>query len=126
MAEHDITYVTEQYNVDAEKLVEKVCAMSKWINPVYIENGRLIAKSRGDEQAAIYWAQRIATPAAPAKTAARPDRATERQVSYIMSLISQGAHEEGGFIAGPTTRAEIAKLTKAEASAYITSLKGNY
>ena len=34
--------------------------------------------------------------------------------------------EADGFVSGPTTREEIAKLSKSQASAYITSLKGQY
>ena len=52
--------------------------------------------------------------------------ATPRQVSYIMALIDQGARLEGGFYYGPTTREEVEKMSKKEASLYITSLKGDY
>lgn len=63
--------------------------------------------------------------AEPVQPAEGP-RATERQIDYIMGLIDRGAHEEGGFIAGPITRSEVAKMSKTEASQYITSLKGAY
>ena len=52
--------------------------------------------------------------------------ATARQVAYIMSMIDAGAHEEGGLYRGPTTLAEVRKMSKREASLYITSLKGEY
>ena len=54
--------------------------------------------------------------------------ATERQVSTIISLLKARriSGEEGGFMSGPTDTAAIRKMTRAQASAYITSLKGAY
>lgn len=52
--------------------------------------------------------------------------ATPRQVEFIMDLIHRGAHEEGGFMTGPTTRDEVAKMSRQAASGYITSLQGRY
>jgi hypothetical protein len=54
--------------------------------------------------------------------------ATPRQVDYIMSLLArrERSGEGGGFFQGPTDRDGIAALTKAEASNYIRSLKGDY
>lgn len=66
----------------------------------------------------------FAAATAPAPTA--PALATERQVDYIMTLIARGAHEEGGFLSGPTTRQDVATLTRREASTYIDSLTGRY
>lgn len=68
-----------------------------------------------------------AAPAAPTAVEA-PVRgtATDAQVARIMHLIADGAHEEGGFYAGPTTRAEIEGMSCDEASLYIDSLTGNY
>jgi hypothetical protein len=54
--------------------------------------------------------------------------ATARQVDYILQLLTVRARtgEGGGFFQGPTDRAGIEELSKAEASTYITSLKGDY
>ncbi|MFF1547174.1 helix-turn-helix domain-containing protein [Streptomyces sp. NPDC058291] len=54
--------------------------------------------------------------------------ATERQVNYILQLLAarDRSGEGGGFFTGPTDRAGIETLSKAEASMYITSLKGDY
>lgn len=52
--------------------------------------------------------------------------ATPRQIEFIMDLIDQGRREEGGFYYGPTKREDVELMTKADASAYITSLLGDY
>ena len=70
-----------------------------------------------------------ATTKAPAETTTAPtagNLATPRQVEYIMALIDRGAHEEGGFYSGPTTREKVAMMDRKSASLYIDSLKGNY
>ena len=41
-----------------------------------------------------------------------------------MALIAKGAHEEGGYIDGPVTRAGVAAMGSRAASAYIDSLRG--
>lgn len=74
-------------------------------------------------------ATKAATAKAPAKTAQVPapvNLATPRQVEYIMALIDRGAHEEGGFYNGPTTREKVAMMDRKSASLYIDSLKGSY
>lgn len=55
-------------------------------------------------------------------------RATERQVEYILKLLAarERQGEGGGFMAGPTDRAGIERMSAADASMYIDSLKGNY
>lgn len=54
--------------------------------------------------------------------------ATSKQADYIMSLLAASTRsgEEGGFMTGPTTYSEVAKMTRTAASAYISSLKGTY
>lgn len=54
--------------------------------------------------------------------------ATPRQVGYIVSLLRERAKsgEGGGFMVGPTETAEIRKMSKRDASAYINSLRGDY
>jgi hypothetical protein len=55
-------------------------------------------------------------------------RATPRQVDFIMSLLARRERtgEGGGFFTGPTDRESVARLTRTEASTYIDSLKGAY
>lgn len=54
--------------------------------------------------------------------------ATPKQVDYILQLLSRRERtgEGGGFFYGPTDRAGIEEMSKADASTYITSLKGDY
>lgn len=93
------------------------------------ESARKLQVAR-DERAAAKKAEQVKADAAAAEreqlTATKGPLATPRQIDYIMTLLAQGRHHEGGFYVGPTTHTEIAKLSKAEASAYITSLKGTY
>lgn len=55
-------------------------------------------------------------------------RATAKQVDYIMRLLAarKRSGEGGGFMTGPTDRAGVERLSAADASAYIDSLKGAY
>lgn len=51
--------------------------------------------------------------------------ATDRQVSYILSLLAQhDGQNTTWYTAGPTDEAEIAKITRKDASTYISALKG--
>lgn len=51
--------------------------------------------------------------------------ATDRQVSYILSLLAQhDGQNTTWYTAGPTDPAEIAKMTRKDASTYISALKG--
>lgn len=60
--------------------------------------------------------------------AARGELATPRQVDYILQLLAhrERTGEGGGFFYGPRDRAGIEEMSKADASLYITSLKGDY
>ena len=58
------------------------------------------------------------------RAAAEEELATPAQVEFIMSLLSKGAHEEGGYIDGPVTHAGVAAMGRRAASAYIDSLRG--
>lgn len=65
--------------------------------------------------------------AANAAAEARGPLATERQVDYIMSLLSQhGGQNTTWFSAGPTTLEEVSRMTRRDASTYISALKGDY
>lgn len=57
---------------------------------------------------------------------ARGPLATDRQVDYIMSLLSQhGGQNTTWFSAGPTSLEEVANMTRRDASTYISALKGD-
>jgi len=75
-------------------------------------------------------AQAAAEKQAAAEAAERAKYATPRQVDFILTLLAERefrAFPDPGFIIdGPTERAAIEKLTKEQASAYISSLKGDY
>lgn len=60
--------------------------------------------------------------------ATRGELATPRQVDYILQLLAyrERTGEGGGFMYGPTDRAGVEEMSKADASMYITSLKGDY
>ncbi|MBF9011270.1 hypothetical protein [Corynebacterium phoceense] len=87
-----------------------------------------IAKRAADRKAAKVEKAATATKVTAETTTAPTagNLATPRQVEYIMTLIARGAHEEGGFYSGPTTREKVAMMDRKSASLYIDSLKGNY
>lgn len=79
-----------------------------------------LAEERAAEEKAA--AERAA---AEAEAKARGPLATDRQVSYILSLLAQ--HDGQNFTwytQGPTDAAEIAKMTRKDASTYISALEG--
>lgn len=63
-----------------------------------------------------------------AQRRATAHQASPKQVDYIMSLLDERrvSGEGGGFFNGPTTRTEVAGLSRREASLYIDSLTGEY
>lgn len=75
-------------------------------------------------------AERVAiappTPAEPVETVTARGTITDTQAATILDLIADGAHEEGGYYAGPTTRAGVLALSREDATHYITSLRGEY
>lgn len=79
-----------------------------------------LAEERAAEEKAA--AERAA---AEAEAKARGPLVTDRQVSYIMSLLAQhDGQNTTWYSAGPTDPAEIAKMTRRDASTYISALKG--
>lgn len=87
-------------------------------------------KQRGaDEYRAKLAQERAAEEKAEAERAAAKARgplATERQVDYILSLLAEtDGQNVTWFSAGPTDPAEVAKMTRKDASTYITALQGN-
>ncbi|MGK5531555.1 hypothetical protein [Streptomyces sp. URMC 129] len=89
---------------------------------------RIAAKAEKDAAAEAEAAAREAREAQLAARRARGELATPRQVHYILQLLAyrQRTGDGGGFYNGPTSRAEIEEMSKAEASLYITSLTGDY
>lgn len=81
-----------------------------------------------DKHAAKIAAEREAEAKAEAERAAAEARgplATDRQVSYIMSLLAQhDGQNVTWYSKGPTTRAEVARMTRSDASTYISALLG--
>lgn len=67
-------------------------------------------------------------PAPAPRTARTVELATDRQVEFILDLVA-ARYRDGtttGFMSGPTTRTEIAAMTRREASTYIDSLTERY
>jgi uncharacterized membrane protein YccC len=87
------------------------------------------AERKAEEEAERVAAQEAAE-RAEAEAAERAKYATPRQVDFILTLLAERefrAFPGPGFIIdGPTERSEIEKMTKERASAYISSLKGDY
>lgn len=108
----------------------KVDILINWVNQYVAGAPERIAKKA--EQDAIAAAEATVREAREAQLEeARRQKgplATPRQVEYILQLLDrrQRTGEGGGFFYGPTDRAGIEEMSKAEASTYITSLKGNY
>lgn len=81
-----------------------------------------------EEHLAKIAAEREAQAKADAERAAAEARgplATDRQVNYIMSLLAQhDGQNVTWYSKGPTSRAEVARMTRSDASTYISALKG--
>lgn len=78
-----------------------------------------------DERIAKAKAAREAEEAKKASAHRAADMVTDRQLAYIRDLIRSGAGDEGGFMVVPADK-DLPSLTKREASALISSLKGDY
>ena len=76
--------------------------------------------------AEVVAAAEVATPAVTTATPVARGTITEAQATYILRLISRGAHEEGGFFAGPTDAAGVYAMSREDASLYIDSLTDRY
>lgn len=128
MAIQHLSYLSREYGITTDEIV----ALTEGMGLVaYVEDGVAYAYTRKDADKVEQIIRRAAAEKAAADrvAAGQPaELATERQVDFIMSLIARRAAygEADGFMSGPTTREEIAKLSKSQASAYITSMKGGY
>ena len=87
---------------------------------------KLAELERAAQQPAQEEAQEPASKKQEAPAAPSQPPATPRQVAFIMRLIDQGRHKEGGFYNGPTECDQIAAMGRKDASMYIDSLLGNY
>ena len=123
-----LSYLTREYGVTTDEIV----ALTEGMKLVaYVEDGVAYAYTRKDADKV----EQVIRLAALEKAAARrvaagqpAELATEHQVDFIMKLLAWRGFsgEADGFVSGPTTREAVAKLYKAQASAYITSMKGGY
>lgn len=128
MAIQHLSYLSREYGITTDEIVTLTEGMGL---VAYVEDGVAYAYTRKDADKVEQIIRRAAAEKAAADrvAAGQPaELATERQVDFIMSLVASRAAygEADGFMSGPTTREEIAKLSKAQASAYITSMKGGY
>lgn len=147
MSTHEVHYTTEDYRVVTQtgfvkgKRVYEIAVVSlstgreKFRNVDSIEKAiRLCNKEQAELEKlrAELAAKREAEAKEEAKeeaeqkaAEARGPLATERQVDYIMSLLSQhGGQNATWFSAGPTTLKEVSLMTRRDASTYISALKG--
>ena len=128
MAIQHLSYLSREYGITTDEIV----ALTEGMGLVaYVEDGVAYAYTRKDADKVEQIIRRAAAEKAAADrvAAGQPaELATERQVDFIMSLVARRAAygEADGFMSGPTTREAVAKLSKAQASAYITSMKGGY
>ena len=128
MAIQHLSYLTREYGITTDEIVTLTEGMGL---VAYVEDGVAYAYTRKDADKVEQIIRRAAAEKAAAErvAAGQPaELATERQVDFIMSLVARRAAygEADGFMSGPTTHEAIAKLSKAQASAYITSMKGGY
>ena len=128
MAIQHLGYLTREYGVTTYEIV----ALTEGMKLVaYVEDGVAYAYTRRDADTVEQVIRLSALEKAAARrvAAGQPaELATERQVDFIMKLLAWCgvSGEADGFMSGPTTREAVAKLSKAQASAYITSMKGGY
>ena len=128
MAIQHLGYLTREYGVTTDEIV----AITEGMKLVaYVEDGVAYAYTRrdADKVEQVIRLSALEKAAARRVAAGQPaELATERQVDFIMKLLALCgvSGEADGFVSGPTTREAVAKLSKAQASAYITSMKGGY
>jgi hypothetical protein len=117
-------------NADIDKVI-------RWANEHLATEPNRIAraaerKAEAEAEAALVVAREAAARQAAIEQA---NRATPRQVSFIMTLLWERKYTKldgGGFFIGPedpedpATLPAIEKMTREQASAFITSLKGDY
>lgn len=109
----------ERRNVDSVEKAIRLCNNSQdYLNK---QRAELAAKREAETKA------ETETKPEPAKEEARGPLATDRQVDYIMTLLAQhGGQNTTWFSAGPTTLEEVSRMTRRDASTYISALKGDY
>ena len=123
----------ERRNVDSVEKAIRLCNNSQdYLNK---QRAELSAKQAGEAAVKQFAktaraAERTADAAERAEDAATKaigHLATDRQVDYIMALLAQhGGQNTTWFSAGPTTLEEVSRMTRREASTYISALKGDY
>ena len=129
--ENEIGITVDEFYTRVEKIASR--GADRWSSgEMMVHNVRDInaAEALFDELRADHEATKQAeTDKAAGLTPMPATPATERQVAYIMDLLAardRGDIDGGGWMYGPTDRAGVERMSKAEASAYIGSLKGEY
>ena len=109
----------ERRNVDSVEKAIRLCNNSQdYLNK---QRAELAAKREAETKV------ETETKPEPTKEEARSPLATDRQVDYIMTLLAQhGGQNTTWFSAGPTTLEEVSRMTRRDASTYISALKGDY
>lgn len=132
MAQYLITKKLEEAGVTAAE-VNAALATTAYNHPISeLCDGDYARSSRDYDRVIAYLAKVVAereqAAAAAAAEAPAEELATERQVAFILTLIDRRKRdgEAGGFVAIPTTREGVARLTKRQASGLIDSLTGRY
>jgi hypothetical protein len=126
MAQHTLTHLVTRIEA-AGGTADQLLALTD----VEMAGGEVFAWNRRAESAAYSLVDRVERNAAsPAAAPTDEPLATERQVAYIIKLLGQRQRngDEGGFmsLSGPINADTLAKLTRREASTYITSLTESY
>ena len=147
MRTHEVHYTTENYEVETQTGIENGERIYE-IVVVERESGIVTSRDVESVEKAIklcdrrqdYIEKKYAERAAELKAAreaaakekaerkaaeARGPLATSRQVDYIMALLAQhDGQNVTWFSQGPTTLAEVKRMTRRDASTYISALKG--
>lgn len=109
----------ERRNVDSVEKAIRLCNNSQ----DYLNKQRAELSAKREAETKV----ETETKPEPAKEEARGPLATDRQVDYIMTLLAQhGGQNTTWFSAGPTTLEEVSRMTRRDASTYISALKGDY
>lgn len=109
---------------------QQVDILVKWANEHHEDLPCRIAKKAAATAAAAAEAavREVREQQLAAARREKGDLATPRQVDYILQLLArrERSGEGGGFFLGPKDRPGLEEMSRAEASLYITSLKGDY
>ncbi|MDK8794255.1 hypothetical protein QP968_00815 [Corynebacterium sp. MSK041] len=125
MAQYDHTAEVTAL-INAGMSLDEISAARREIDIDTYKDGswEAITWNRADQRSFDAWAEQKLR---QLKAGTTEPLATERQVDYIMSLLAQtDGQNVSWFSPAPTEYAEIAKMTRKDASTYISALKGTY